>query len=108
MINYCLNFHLILCYLTILLRRRKVKKKSKWENTASSQAAIPTVAAELMALSLVKKTPVFRFPADEQECSTCLKAIPLEKEINVKRAFCEGDTGPLPVLPFRRRESLDL
>ena len=92
MINYCLNFHLILCYFTILLQRRKVKKisKSKWENTASSQAVIPTVAAELMALSLVKKTPVFRFPADEQECSAWLKAIPLKKEINVKTSvLCE-------------------
>ena len=88
MINYCLNFHLILCYFTILLQ---VKKISKWENTASSQAVIPTVAAELMALSLVKKkTPVFRFPADEQECSAWLKAIPLKKEINVKTSvLCE-------------------
>ena len=88
MINYCLNFHLILCYFTILLQ---VKKISKWENTASSQAVIPTVAAELMALSLVKKkTPVFRFSADEQEWSAWLKAIPLKKEINLKTSvLCE-------------------
>ena len=91
MINYCLNFHLILCYFTILLQRRKVKNISKWENTASTQAVIPTVAAELMALSLVKKkTAVLRFPADEQECSAWLKAIPLKKEINVKTSvLCE-------------------
>ena len=87
MINY---FHLILCYFTILLQQRKVKKISKWENTASSHAVIPTVTAELMALSLVKKTPVFRFSADEQECSAWLKAIQLKKEINVKTSvLCE-------------------
>ena len=37
-----------------------------------------------------RKTPVFRFPADEQECSTWLKAIPLKKEINAKTSvLCE-------------------
>ena len=37
-----------------------------------------------------KKTPVFRFSADEQECSAWLKAIPLKKEINVKTSvLCE-------------------
>ena len=37
-----------------------------------------------------KKTPVFRFPADEQECRTWLRAIPLKKEINSKTSvLCE-------------------
>ena len=88
--NYCLNFHLILCYFTILLQRKKVKKISKMGKHCLIPSCNSNCRSRIDGSIIGKKNPVFRFPPDEQECSAWLKAIPLKKEINVKTSvLCE-------------------
>ena len=88
--NYCLKFHLILCYFTILLQRKKVKKISKMGKHCLTPSCNSNCRSRIDGSIIGKKNPVFRFPPDEQECSAWLKAIPLKKEINVKTSvLCE-------------------